>query len=101
MPLSHSFSAPVQPAFSHYHTLWLLTLGAIWLVLNSRTMPWSTLDFPLGLMALMAGTTWFLIPHNDTYLKRDDSDNICLKEALYSVTIATVLTMVGLHLMDF
>ncbi|SDN61059.1 hypothetical protein [Vreelandella arcis] len=98
MPLAPSFNAPFQPAFCHFRTLLLVALGIIWLFVNSRTVPWSTLDFPLGLIALMAGTVWFLIPHSDTYLERDDLDDVCLKEVLYSVTIATVLTMAGLHL---
>lgn len=101
MPLTHSFSAPVQPAFSHSHTLLMIVLGTIWLVVSSRTVPWTTLDFPLGLMALMAGATWLLLPPSDTYWEYDDPGGVCFKEALYSVTIATVLTMVGLCVMDF
>lgn len=101
MPLTHSFSAPEQPALSHYPTLWLVALGAIWLIVSSHIVLWSTLDFPLGLMALIAGATWLLLPHSDTYLERDDPDDVCLNEALYSVTIATVITMVGLCVMDF
>lgn len=100
MPFTCSLNSLNQSAYHHSRTLWLLVLGAIWLIVNSRFVPWSTLDYPLGLMTLIAGSIWQLLPPDDAYQELDDNDDFCLKDTLYSVTIATVITMVVLHIMD-
>lgn len=98
MTLAHPFKAPTQPSFTIYRTPWLVLLGVIWLSVNSRIAPWSTLDFPLGLFALTTGLLSLFVPHDDVHNERDDFD---LEDALYSLAIAAVLTMIGLYMLDF